>query len=87
MEQQLNLDLPKQFMECSENLEQYVKDVQEAVEIILEECKNSGSQKLINGAQVVYNNAMEAVIPSNKETAENYQAASEELTRLFSALN
>lgn len=87
MEQQLNLDLPKQFMECNDNIQDYVKEVQEAVEVILEECKLSGSQKLINGAQAVYNNAMESIIPSNKETAENYVAASEELSRLYAALN
>lgn len=87
MEQELSLDLPKKFMECNDNINEYVKVVQECVEVILEECKNSGSQKLINGAQGVYDDAMEALIPSNKETAENYVKAAEELSNLLVALN
>lgn len=87
MEQQLNLDLPKKFMECNDNIQEYIKKVENAVEVIKEECKLSGSQKLINGAEAVYTNAMESIIPSNKETAENYVAASEELSRLLAALN
>lgn len=87
MEQQLSLDLPKKFRECAENIQDYNKKVQEAVEIVLEECKLSGSQKLIDGANAVYTNATECIIPSNKETAENYEAAAEELDKLFAALN
>ena len=87
MEQNLNLDLPKKFAECEENINDHVKLVEETVNVILEECKLSGSQKLINCAQAVFDNAMNALIPSNKETAENYVAAAEELNRLFSALN
>lgn len=87
MEQQLNLDLPKKFMECKENIEDYVKVLNEAVEVVVEEAKLSGSQKAIDSALAVQTNVMEALIPSNKETAENYEAAAEELSRLFAVLN
>ena len=87
MEQQLNLDLPKKFMECKENIEDCIKVLNETVEVILEEAKLSGSQKVIDSANAVFTNVMESLIPSNKETAENYEAAAEELTRLFAALN
>lgn len=87
MEQQLNLDLPKKFMECKENIDEQIKATQAAIEIILEEAKFSGAQKVIDAAQAVYNNAVEALIPSNQETAKNYEEASEELQRLFAAIN
>ena len=34
MEQQLNLDLPKKFMECKENIDEQIKATQAAIEII-----------------------------------------------------
>lgn len=87
MEQELGLDLPKKLMECKENLDAYVKEVKECIEIISEEMKLSGSQKLINGGQAVYDNAVESLIPSNEETAKNYEDAAAEVNRIFAALN
>lgn len=87
MEQQFDLDMPRKCMENAENIEETNKKVREALEVIMEEAKYSGSAQLIASAEVLYNNATEAYLPSQEETKKNYEEAAEELQRMFAALN
>lgn len=86
MEQQLDRNFPKNCLVAQENLEETNKMVLEAVEVICEQAKYTGSENAVKAAETLRAHVEEALVPSNKETAEFYGKTAEELNKLFAVL-
>lgn len=86
MEQVLDLDLPKKCSAAEENLSETTKLAGQAIEVLQEQAKYIGSERVINAVNLLANHVEEKLVPSYKETAEFYKQTGEESDTLFGRL-